>query len=95
MQDYAKKTRTAASTNDQIIFAGRCVLYGVYPDVVTTGTITIADDATATGTNITVMAIGLLTAGKTYGPKGILMEKGITLKLSVNTDLSLIVWAPR
>ena len=92
---FKNKTRSAAATSDQVIFAGRCKLYGIYPELTTTGTITIADHATVTGTNdIHVCAIGLLQAGKTFGPDGIIMNAGITLKQSVGTDRHLVVWEP-
>jgi len=92
---YANKTRSAAVNTDQVIFAGRCVLYGLYPELTTTGTITITDHASATGTgDIHVTAIGLLQAGKTFGPKGVIMQKGIVIKQSVGSDQNLVVWEP-
>lgn len=88
-------TRTANSTNDQVIYAGRCRLKGVYPELTTTGTISIYDDAAAsTGTLKHVCAIGLTQAGKTFGPDGIVMQKGIVVDQSAGTDISLIVWEP-
>lgn len=92
---FKNKTRSAASTSDQVIVARRCKLYGIYPELTTTGTITIADHATVTGTNdVHVCAIGLTQAGKTFGPDGIVMEAGIIIKQSVGTDRHLIVWEP-
>lgn len=93
----AKKnyTRSAAATTDQVIFAGRCRLYGIYGELAaTTGTITMADHATATGTDFHVCAIGMLAAGKTFGPGGISLSAGLVIKQSVSTDRILIVWEP-
>lgn len=85
-------TRTTADTAENVIHTGPCVLYGVYPELTTTGTITIRDSATAAGTGTKhVCAIGLLQAGKNFGG-GVRFAKGLTVQLSVNTDLSLIVW---
>ena len=40
--------RTAAVTTEQVIHAGRCLLYGIYPEVASTaGIITLRDDSTA------------------------------------------------
>lgn len=91
----AKYHATAGDTTEHVISANPCILYGVYPALVTTGTITIRDDVIADGgASIQVMAIGLLTAGKTFGPRGIIMTAGLTVQLSAATDLSIIAWEP-
>jgi hypothetical protein len=85
-------TRTTGDTNENVIHTGSCVLYGIYPELTTTGTITARDNATAVGgTPKHVCAIGLLQAGKTFG-QGVFFAKGLTVQLSVGTDLSLIAW---
>lgn len=92
----ANITRLAGNTNEQVISNKRCRLYGIYPELTTTGTITVRNQATAAGGsgNIKhVTAIGLLQAGKTFGP-GAVFENGLTVQLSVSTDLSAIVWEP-
>lgn len=97
MKNSANVTRTIGDTNENVIYAGRCVLFGIYPELTTTGTITVRNQPTAAGGagNVKhVCAIGLLQAGKTFGPKGIILEKGLTVQLSVATDLSAIVWEP-
>lgn len=94
MRAYANQTRLSGTTNDQVIFAGPCVLYGVYPELTTTGTIEIHDHATSSDNLIHNCAIGLLQAGKTFGPKGIFMQNGIVIDLSAATDLATIVWEP-
>lgn len=91
---YANKTLLAGTTDDQVIFAGPCVLYGIYPSLTTTGTIEIHDDADSSDNLVMTCAIGLTQAGKTFGPKGIYMEFGIVIDCSVNTDLGLVVWEP-
>lgn len=83
-------SRTAGNTTDNVIHVGRCVLYGVYPELTTTGTITFRDGAAAGGTIKHIAAIGLPQAGKQFD--GVLFEKGLTVQLSVATDLSLLVW---
>lgn len=93
----ANMTRTAASTGEQLIYAGRCVVYGIYPELTTTGTLTFRDGAAAdaSGTIFHVCAIGLLQAGKMFGdayaPR---IQKGLTIQQSVSTDQCLVVWAP-
>lgn len=95
MSQFKNGTRLAGNTNDQVIYLGRCKLYGIYPELTTTGTITVGDHATTAATNIKhVCAIGLLQAGKTFGPDGVLFETGLVIDLSVATDLALIVWEP-
>lgn len=83
-------TRSAASTSEQVICATRCVLYGIYPELTTTGTITIRNGEA--GTTKHVAAIGLTQAGKTFG--GVVFDKGLTVQQSVDTDRHLIVWEP-
>lgn len=84
-------TRTPASTAEQVIHAGPCVLYGILPELTTTGTITVRDSATAAAAGtVHVCAIGLTQAGKDFG--GIRFNAGLTIQLSVATDLSMIVW---
>ena len=83
-------TRTIGDTADNMIHTGKCVLYGVYPELTTTGTITIREGATAGGTIKHVCAIGLTQAGKSFG--GVVFPRGMSMQLSVGTDLSLIVW---
>lgn len=87
--------RTPASTAEQLVHAGPCIVYGISPDLTTTGTITIRDGAAAdaSGAVLSVSAIGLTQAGKQFGQaKGVLCQKGLTVQLSVATDLSLISW---
>lgn len=91
---YANKTRLAGTTDDQVIYAGRCVLYGIYPELVTTGVVEIHDHATTSDALIHTIAIGCLTAGKTFGPKGVIMNAGIVIDLTAATDLCLVVWEP-
>lgn len=89
-------TRTGAVITEQLIHSGACILYGITPELVTTGTITIRDGAAAdgSGTIMHVCAIGLPQAGKQFsgGAAGIRFNKGLTVQLSVATDLSMIVW---
>jgi hypothetical protein len=95
--DIANGTRTTGDTAEHMIFTGRGVLFGVYPELTTTGTITIRDGALADGSGaiVHVCAIGLTQAGKSFGDqRGIQFLKGCTVQLSVATDLSLIKWAP-
>lgn len=90
-QTPLRGTRTTGDTNEHMIHTGPCVLYGIYPELTTTGTITVRDTATVAGAGtVHVCAIGLLQAGKTFG--GIFFAKGLSIHLSVATDLSMIVW---
>lgn len=85
---------TPGDTAEHVIHAGPCILYGVYPELVTTGTITIRNTATAAaGTVASLSAIGLPQAGKSFGGGvGMLFDTGLTVQLSVATDLSTLVW---
>lgn len=85
--------RTAGNTNEQVVFAGRCILFGIYPEKTTGGTITLRDSATAAGaTAFSVSAIGLTQAGKEFG--GIVCNLGLTIQLSDATDLTTVVYVP-
>lgn len=89
----ANLSRTAGDTSEHVICAVPCVLYGIYPELTTTGTITVRDAAATGGSNVVhVCAIALLQAGKKFGPKGVRMAAGLTVQLSAATDLSAIVW---
>lgn len=92
----ASGTRTANSTGEQLIYSGPCVLYGLYPELTTTGTLTVRDGAAADASGATkhVCAIGLTQAGKSFGPKGVFFQKGITIQQSVGTDLTLVQFEP-
>lgn len=93
----AKFTRTTGDTAENIVYDGACILYGVYPELTTTGTITIRNNRTAAGGTPALMhicAIGLLQSGKTFGPLGMLFPTGLTVQLSVASDLSAVVWYP-
>ena len=95
MKAVANGTRTTGDTAEHVIYAGRCVLFGIYPELSTTGTITVRDAAATGGSNVKhVCAIGLLQAGKTFGRKGVEFQFGLSVQLSAATDLSMIVWEP-
>lgn len=84
-------SRTAGDTAEHVISAGKCILYGIFPELTTTGTITVRDSATTGGSNVIhVCALGLTQVGKDLG--GVLCLNGLTVQLSVGTDLSAIVW---
>lgn len=85
--------RTAAVTTEQLVHTGPCVLKRIIPDIITTGTITIRDGAVAdgSGTTVSLQSLGL--------PKGGVLDfgdmwfpKGLTIHLSVATDLCTVIW---
>ncbi len=84
--------RTANATTEQLVISGPCVLYGIFPELTTTGTLTIRDGAAADGSGTTkiVCAIGLTQVGKSFGPKGVRFDKGLTIQQSVGTDQCLV-----
>jgi hypothetical protein len=88
--------RPGAVTTEQLVFAGPCVLYGLFPELTTTGTLTVRDGAAADGSGTTrhVCAIGLTQAGKGFGPKGVFFTKGLTIQMSVGTDITLVQFEP-
>ena len=85
--------RTANATSEQVVFAGRCRLHAVRPELTTTGTLTIRDSATAAGSAVkSLSAIGLTQAGKDFD--GAVFVNGITIQQSVGTDLCAVVYEP-
>lgn len=91
-QDIRQGFRTAGVTTEQLVMAGKCIVYGVHPELTTTGTITLRDAAATGGANVIhIAAIGLLQPGKTFSG-GVLFQKGVTIQLSVASDLSLLVF---
>lgn len=93
---YRTSARTANSTAEQVLCAGPCFVWGVRPELTTTGTITLRNDSAANGAAGAIMhvaAIGLTQAGKDFD--GALFPKGLTVQQSVGTDLSHITWEPR
>ena len=97
MDFKANGTRTSAVITEQLIRTGPCIVYGIYPELTTTGTITIRDGAAAdgSGTVMHVCAIGLTQAGKSFGSaQGVFFSKGLTIQQSVGTDQMLVVWEP-
>ena len=85
--------RTVGNTNEQVVYAGRCRLHAIVPELTTTGTITLRNQATAAGgASASVSAIGLTQAGKEF--EGAVFEKGLTIQLSVGTDLTSVIYEP-
>lgn len=83
--------RTAGDTDEHVIHAGRCRVHAIRPELTTTGTITLRNAATIGGSNVLAeCAIGLTQAGKDM--HGVLFDTGLTVELSVGTDLSAIIW---
>lgn len=87
--------RTPASVAEQLVHTGPCLLHRVIPDILTTGTITLRDGRAADGTGVVV---SLQSAGI---PKGVWLDfggawfpNGLTIQLSVATDLCAVVWEP-
>lgn len=81
-----------AVQTEQVIHAGPCVLYGIYPDLTTAGTITIRNTATAAaGAAEMICAIGLTQQGKQFD--GIRFDTGLTVQLSNAADAANIAWA--
>lgn len=82
---------TAGATAEQLIHDGPCLVHGIYPQLTTTGTVTLRNTATAAGGTVkSLSAIGLTQAGKTFG--GVRYDTGLTVQLSQATDLCTIVW---
>lgn len=85
--------RTIGDTAENVVCSKPCYVYNLSPELTTTGTITLRDSATAAGaTPKHVCAIGLTQAGKDLG--GVLFERGLTVQLSVASDLTLIAFRP-
>lgn len=83
--------RTPGDTNEHVVVTGRVRLIAVRPELTTTGTITLRDAAATGGSNVIhVCAIGLTQAGKDFN--GATFLNGISVQLSVGTDLSAIIY---
>lgn len=87
--------RTVGNTAEQVVCTQRCLVFGIVPELTTTGTITLRDDAATGGANVKhIAAIGLLQSGKSFGGHGVLFERGCTIQLSVASDLTIIMFFP-
>lgn len=85
--------RTAAATTEQVISTKPCWVYGLAPELTTTGTLTLRNDNAANGAAgaiVHVCAIGLTQAGKDL--YGAFFNKGLTVQCSVSTDRTLVVY---
>jgi hypothetical protein len=84
--------RTASSTSEQLVVAGRVRVHAVIPELTTTGTLTLRDGAVAdaSGATIVVCAIGLTQVGKDL--RGAVFTKGLTIQQSVGTDICTVIY---
>ena len=84
--------RSANTTNEQLVVAGRVRVWCLLPELTTTGTITLRDGALADGNGTIkhVAAIGLTQQGKDF--EGAVFLNGLTVQQSVGTDQSCIVY---
>lgn len=83
------------STNDTaelVVYAGRCRLVAIVPELTTTGTLTFRQGATGGSDVKHVCAIGLTQQGKEV--EGAVFPGGITLQRSVGTDIVGVVVEP-
>lgn len=85
--------RLAGAITEQLLSAKPCWVYGIKPELTTTGTVTFRDGnvADASGAIKHVCAIGLTQQGKDFG-YGVFFAAGLTVQLSVATDLSLVMF---
>lgn len=93
---YRTSARTANATSEQVLCTGPCFVWGVRPELTTTGTLTLRNDNAANGAAgaiLHVAAIGLPQAGKDLD--GALFTKGLTIQQSVGTDQCHVTWEPR
>lgn len=87
--------KTAGVTTEQIVSTKPCWVFGLYPELLTTGTIILRDQKTAAGGTAThTCAIGLPQVGKTWSPGGIFFGAGLTIQISVATDLTVVTYQP-
>lgn len=87
--------RTASATSEQVLCQKPCRVWGVRPELTTTGTLTLRNDSAANGAAGAikhVCAIGLTQAGKDLD--GALFDKGLTIQQSVASDLCHVTWEP-
>ena len=84
------------TTGEQMVYAKRCIVFGITPDANTTGTVTLKDTGvTANGSakTLCIAAAGLQPVGKSFGPTGVECAKGLSVQLSVAEAVE-ILWAP-
>ena len=93
--------RTDAVTAEQLFHAGRCRVWGLWPEGTTAGTITLRDAGAARGQPLVqisgqqtiirhLCAIGVLQAGKRLN--GMEFYNGLSVQLSNTADRVLIGW---
>lgn len=82
--------RSANSTGEQVVFAGRCRLIALIPELTTTGTVTLRNGAVGGSDIKHLAAIGMTQVGKEfYGP---VFPAGLTIQQSVGTDICAVVF---
>lgn len=87
--------RHTGTTNETMVFPGRCILLAIIPEATTTGTVTIRDTPTASAGPVDhLAAIGLAQDGKQFGPFGVECAQGISVQLSVAGDAVGVIFAP-
>jgi len=87
----ASVTRVTGGTSETQISTVNTILLGIYPAATTTGTVALKTGVAGASTALQTCAIGLLPAGKTFGPFGIVVP-GLTVTLSQAADDVLVVW---
>jgi hypothetical protein len=83
---------TTAVTSEVVVCAGRCRLWGLRPNLTTTGTITLRKGAAGGSDVFSLSAIGLTQAGKDFD--GVVIPNGLTIQQSVGTDLCTVIYEP-
>lgn len=82
---------TTGDTSEHVVTDKRCRLWGLRPNLTTTGTITLREGPVTGGTAVfSLSAIGLLQAGKSFD--GVVLPSGFTVQLSAATDISTIIY---
>ena len=84
------------TTSEQMVYAKRCIVFGITPDANTTGTVTLKDTGvTGNGSakTLCVTAAGLQPVGKSFGPTGVECNNGLSVQLSIAEAVE-ILWAP-
>lgn len=85
--------KSGAVTTEQVISALPCWVYGILPELTTTGTIILRNSATAAGaTPLHTCAIGLTQNGKLFGAWGLYFDTGLTIQTSAATDITLVLF---
>jgi len=96
MSNGSNLYRHTGTTDETVISTDRSRVIAILPEDTTAGTVTLRDSNTADDSDpVHIAAAGLPQTGKMFSQRGVKFATGLTVQLSDDTDVVLIVWAPK